>query len=585
MPSRAGAGGAAAAKEVRCAIYTRKSSEEGLEQEFNSLHAQREACQAYILSQRHEGWRALPTLYDDGGISGGTMMRPALQRLLDDIRARRIDLIVIYKVDRLTRSLADFAKLVDVLNAHDVSFVSVTQQFNTATSMGRLTLNMLLSFAQFEREVTGERIRDKIAASKRKGMWMGGCPPLGYDVADRKLVVNQAEAAQVERVFSLYAELGSVRLLQARLATEGNVSKRRVSGAGHVTGGIPMQRGNLYGMLQNRLYRGEVAHKGHVYPGEHAAIIGQALWDRVQTGLSSRSVDRPSGGTGEHRALLTGLLFDADGQRLTPTHARKGSRCYRYYVSAALITGAKGGAADERRGATAGLRLPAGELDALVTTAVLNLIETPAVLLEALGESVTGASQQATALMTASKLARDWHLLAGAKLHDVVRPVIARVIVHPDQVQVDVAMQNLLALVIGDALQVPGAERADAPAHYQTIMVPALLKRAGKEMRLVVGGLQAATRVDSTLAKLVCQAIGFRDQLLTSNGLGIAELAASAGVSGSHYTRVLRLGFMAPDILAAIANGRQPVDLTATKLLGDTRLRLLWSEQGSALGF
>ena len=278
---------------MRCAIYTRKSSEEGLEQEFNSLHAQREACQAYILSQRHEGWRALPTLYDDGGVSGGTMLRPALQRLLEDIRHRRVDLVVIYKVDRLTRSLADFAKLVDVFNAHQVSFVSVTQQFNTATSMGRLTLNMLLSFAQFEREVTGERIRDKIAASKRKGMWMGGYPPLGYDVLDRKLVINEREAAQVRRIFELYLEEGSVRLVRDRLAEEGIISKVRQSTLGLTTGGRPLLRGNIYEMLRNRLYRGEIAHKGHVYAGEHQPIIDANLSGRAcRSRLNESGIER-----------------------------------------------------------------------------------------------------------------------------------------------------------------------------------------------------------------------------------------------------------------------------------------------------
>ena len=267
MPSQRGlvSGGRAAAR--RCAIYTRKSSEEGLEQEFNSLDAQREACEAYVRSQRHEGWTALATRYDDGGISGGTLERPALQRLLADVRAGRLDLVVVYKVDRLTRSLADFAKIVEIFDAAGVSFVSVTQQFNTTTSMGRLTLNMLLSFAQFEREVTGERIRDKVAASKRKGMWMGGTVPLGYDVRDRKLVVNEAEAATVRRIYADYLALGSVRVLEERLGAEGVVGKS----------GRPLGRGALFHMLRNRVYRGEVADKGVVYPGEHAAIVDAEL--------------------------------------------------------------------------------------------------------------------------------------------------------------------------------------------------------------------------------------------------------------------------------------------------------------------
>src|SRR5438552_2488090 len=249
-------------KRSRCAIYARKSSEEGLEQAFNSLHAQREACAAFILSQKHEGWTVLPALYDDGGFSGGTMERPALKRLIADIEAGAIDVVVVYKVDRLTRALSDFAKLVEVFDRRGVSFVSVTQQFNTTTSMGRLTLNVLLSFAQFEREVTGERIRDKIAASKKKGLWMGGMPPLGYDVKNRKLVVNDAEARVVVDIYRRYLVLKSVRALKDELAGAGIGSKRRVRPDGTAYGGQSFSRGALYLMLQNRVYRGEVTHKG-----------------------------------------------------------------------------------------------------------------------------------------------------------------------------------------------------------------------------------------------------------------------------------------------------------------------------------
>src|SRR5438874_8187180 len=254
----------------RCAIYTRKSSEEGLEQEFNSLAAQREACEAYIRSQQHEGWLLARTRYDDGGFSGGNLERPAAQRLLTDIRAGRIDIVVVYKVDRLTRSLADFARLVELFDAQGVSFVSVTQQFNTTSSMGRLTLNVLLSFAQFEREVTGERIRDKIAASKKRGMWMGGVPPLGYEPRDRKLAVVESEAETVRHIFQRYAALGSVLLLQQELEALGITSKRWTSASGRLWGGKPIARGALYLMLQNRVYRGEIMHKDQAYPGEHA---------------------------------------------------------------------------------------------------------------------------------------------------------------------------------------------------------------------------------------------------------------------------------------------------------------------------
>ena len=283
------------ARTVRCAIYTRKSSEEGLEQEFNSLQAQREACEAFIESQRQEGWVCLRAAYDDGGFSGATMDRPALQQLLGDLTAGRVDTVVVYKIDRLTRSLADFAKIVEILDTRGASFVSVTQQFNTTTSMGRLTLNVLLSFAQFEREVIGERIRDKIAASKKKGMWMGGVPPLGYQAQDRKLVIVESEAEIVHFIFRRYAELGSVRLLKHELEARSIQSKLRTSASGRLRGGKPFARGALYLMLQNRIYRGEIVHKEQSHPGGHPPIIDQPLWDAVQAQLASNAAERNSG--------------------------------------------------------------------------------------------------------------------------------------------------------------------------------------------------------------------------------------------------------------------------------------------------
>jgi site-specific DNA recombinase len=303
------------------------ASEEGLEQEFNSLDAQREACEAYITSQKHEGWTALSALYDDGAYSGGSMDRPALQRILEDIRARKIDVVVVYKVDRLTRSLADFAKIVEVFDAHGVSFVSVTQAFNTTSSMGRLTLNVLLSFAQFEREVTGERIRDKIAASKKKGMWMGGLPSLGYDVRDRKLVVNEAEAATVRHIFLRYLELGAVRTLQTDLDAAGIVSKRRIAADGSQYGAQRFSRGALYLMLKNRIYRGEIVHKGKAFPGEHAAIIDEELWLRVQRHLEDNRVERGKGAEAKEQSLLAGILLDANSNLMTPVRTvKKGTR-------------------------------------------------------------------------------------------------------------------------------------------------------------------------------------------------------------------------------------------------------------------
>src|SRR6202030_3364328 len=343
--------------------YTRKSSEEGLEQAFNSLDAEREACAAFILSQKHEGWTVLPTLYDDGGFSGGTMERPALKRLIADIEAGQIDVVVVYKVDRLTRALSDFAKLVEVFDRRGVSFVSVTQQFNTTTSMGRLTLNVLLSFAQFEREVTGERIRDKIAASKKKGMWMGGMPPLGYRANDHKLIVVQSEAATVRHISRRYAALGSVRLLQQELEAHRIRSKRWTSTAGRRWGGKPIVRGALYRMLQNRIYRGEIVHKDQHYPGEHMPIVDEALWDEAQVKLAANAVEHHNGEKMKNASLLAGLLFDRQGHRITPPHAIKNGARYRYYVSRPLISESRADTPD-------GLRPPPGDIEQLVPTRI-----------------------------------------------------------------------------------------------------------------------------------------------------------------------------------------------------------------------
>jgi site-specific DNA recombinase len=319
----------------RCAIYTRKSSDEGLEQGFNSLDAQREAGEAYVLSQAGEGWTALPKAYDDGGFSGGSMERPGLQALLSDIRAGRIDVVVVYKIDRLTRALADFARIVETFDAHGVSFVSVTQAFNTTSSMGRLTLNVLLSFAQFEREVTGERIRDKIAASKTKGMWMGGLAPLGYDPpvgGSRALVVNGEEATTVRHLFLRYLELGSVYKLIDELDRQGVRSKQRTTAKGRVLGGTPFSRGAIFHLLQNRVYIGDIVHKAERFDGQHEAIVDRALFDQVQAMLASHRRTR----TTRQRAIspLLGKLFDAAGRRMSPTYSRgaRGS-VYRYYVS------------------------------------------------------------------------------------------------------------------------------------------------------------------------------------------------------------------------------------------------------------
>jgi len=356
-------------KYLRCGVYTRKSSEHGLEQDFNSLDAQREAAEAYIKSQAHEGWRLVKARYDDGGISGGTLERPALQSLLADIQSRKVDVVVVYKVDRLTRSLADFAKLVELFEAHGVSFVAVTQQFNTTTSMGRLTLNVLLSFAQFERELAGERIRDKFAASRRKGMWMGGTVPLGYDVKDRKLIINEDEADRVRLIFRQYLALGCVAKLRADLDRRGVRSKQRVLTSGRVFGGCSFGRGALYHLLQNRIYRGEVVHKGVAYPGEHKAIVDEELWSAVHARLAGNRTTRRKSRV-ETGALLGGLIYDDRGNIMSPTYSvRRGNR-YRYYISSALLH-------DRRSDAGSRARVNADDVERMVVEALGRELSRP----------------------------------------------------------------------------------------------------------------------------------------------------------------------------------------------------------------
>jgi site-specific DNA recombinase len=349
-------------KPVRCAIYTRVSTDHGLEQDFNSLDAQHEAAQAYIRSQAHAGWTLIRSRYDDGGYSGGSTERPALQWLLADLKSGKIDVIVVYKVDRLTRSLADFAKLVELFDAHAASFVSVTQQFNTTTSMGRLTLNVLLSFAQFEREVTSERIRDKIAASKRKGIWVGGMIPLGYEIKERKIVVLEEEAERVRAIFRAYLELNSLGRLMVELRNRGIVTKLRHLKTGRTIGGIPFTRGPLGYLLRNRFYIGKVLFKGEVLSGEQPAIVNQDLFDAVQTKLQKQRTHHSE--TREKTgALLIGRIYDDRGNRMTLSHARKQGVRYRYYVSSSLLQGQPGGTGSVRR-------VSAAEIEALVTRAL-----------------------------------------------------------------------------------------------------------------------------------------------------------------------------------------------------------------------
>ena len=352
-------------RKLRCAVYTRKSSEEGLDMEFNSLDAQREACEAYVASQKPEGWLLVPDRYDDGGFSGGTLERPALRRLLADIEAGRVDVIVVYKIDRLSRSLMDFAKLVEVFDRKSVTFVSVTQSFNTTTSMGRLTLNILLSFAQFEREVIGERIRDKFAASRKKGMWMGGWAPLGYDIKDRKLVVNEAEAALVRRIFERFVRYGSVTVLARELAAE--KARNRY--------GKAIDKGIVYRLLNNRVYLGDAVHKGTAYPGDHDPIISKTLWDKAHAVLTESPRTRAGRTRAQTPALLKGLIFGPDGRAMSPTHTCKGQKLYRYYVSQTVIKVS----ADDSPVA----RLPAAEIEAVVVDQIRALIRSPEIVVAA----------------------------------------------------------------------------------------------------------------------------------------------------------------------------------------------------------
>jgi site-specific DNA recombinase len=559
---------------VRCAIYTRKSSEEGLDQEFNSLQAQREACEAFITSQRHEGWVCLRTGYDDGGFSGATMGRPALQRLLADITAGRVDIVVVYKIDRLTRSLADFAKIVEILDARSASFVSVTQQFNTTTSMGRLTLNVLLSFAQFEREVIGERIRDKIAASKKKGMWMGGVPPLGYRVQDRKLVIVDGEAETVRAIFRRYAELGSVRLLKAELEAQGRKSKSWTSAAGRVIGGKPFSRGALYLMLQNRTYRGEIVHKGQSHPSEHPPIIDHPLWDAVQMRLAGNTAERNSGRPTDQPSLLTGMLFDAEGNRMTPSHAVKQGARYRYYVSRPRIT------QDQHESATA-LRIPAAEIEHFVTSRMRQWLLDPGSIYQS--TRLADPSAQRRLIARATEIGKSWTELPGTRQRALLTTLIDRIDVGAHQIDIHLRPTRLAALLDGAATTLPSATDDEV----QILSIPVRLRRSGRAIRMLIAGIDpfATAKPDARLVKLLIRARQFNATLLDSDGVPFAALAKREGVSPSYFTRLVRLSYLAPDITEAILDGRQPRDLTADKLLAHSRLPLGWHEQRTVLGF
>ncbi len=557
---------------VRCAIYTRKSSEEGLEQDFNSLDAQREACEAYITSQKHEGWCVLPQHYEDGGKSGAGMNRPALQQLLAAIRSRKVDTIVVYKIDRLTRSLADFARMVELFDDRGITFVSVTQQFNTTTSMGRLTLNVLLSFAQFEREVTGERIRDKIAASKKKGMWMGGNLPLGYDTKDRKLIINGEEADQVRHIFRRYREVGSVFRLSEVLASEGILSKVRISAKGRRSGGVPFHRGALYHLLQNRIYLGEITHKGHCYPGRQEPIVGPELWDQVQARLAENRVGHHSGERIKDPALLAGLLFDGEGNRMTPGYAVKNGKRYRYYLSRSLTTG-------PRRSSPAGLRIPAREIEQLLSHRLQTLFTSTGELVDVLSSHITGAGALQQVIKEAAKLAEEWPAKTPSEKRSVCIALIQRITIRDQNIILRLPVRHLCRWLQKEKLTAAAQASPTEPA--LTLKIDFDLRRCGYGLRMLINGMPAGGRTepDRKLIRLIVTAHRIRQKLTEPPGRSLADIAAEEGYGSSYATRLLRLAFLSPKITTAILNGRQPAELTPVTLMRNTKYPLDWQQQ------
>jgi len=540
----------------RCAIYTRKSSEEGLEQDFNSLHAQREACEAFVVSQSAQGWRLVKTTYDDGGLSGGTMERPALRRLLIDIEQGLVDVIVVYKIDRLTRSLADFARMVEIFDAHGASFVAVTQQFNTTSSMGRLTLNVLLSFAQFEREVTGERIRDKIAASKKKGMWMGGFVPVGYRKHDRRLVIDEEEAETVRLIFWRYNELKSVRLLKQDLDQRGLVSKVRISRSGLKMGGKSYSRGKLYNLLSNPIYKGEIRHLKVCHRGLHEPIIDTDLWDKTQRLLAEHAVRGANENRNPSPSPLACRLFDECGRALTPTHAVRKGRRHRYYVSRVLLTE---GASD-----TSGSRwrLPAKQIEPIISTATATLLEDKPALVTAIqargieAERIVPILEQATGWVRKLKSSTPGETLA----------------ILVDRVDLTESGFKL-------ALRLPISENPSDKLNLERF-VPLTMQKRGAELRLVIQNEPSArSTVDLVLLKTIARAHRWFDQLISGDAESLAAIATREGLNYRFVGKTIRLAFLAPEVVEAIAEGRQPPELSTELLTKRIRLPLDWRDQ------
>ena len=552
-------------KVLRCAVYTRKSTEDGLDQEFNSLDAQYEACTAYALSQRHEGWVLVDGRFDDGGFSGGNMQRPGLKRLLAEVAAGRVDVILVYKIDRLTRSLADFAKIVEVRDKAGASFVSITQTFNTTTSMGRLTLNMLLSFAQFEREVTGERIRDKIAASKRKGLWMGGPVPLGYRVESRKLVIDENEAQLVRQIYSRYLDVGSVVELAEELNAQGHRTKVQVRASGPHRGGCEFRRGTLYHLLSNGIYLGQMVHKGQHFAGEHAAIVSKDLWDEVQAKLKASASGTSRRLRSQQPSLLVGLVFDGEGRAMTPSHATKVGRRYRYYVTRPdLLDGSPA------------WRVSAHDLEKLICERLSTQLCDQQFLCGLAGAVAAELIQQllAKADLTAAMLRS-----GSAKLRAEFLPsIVSRIDVLEECIELTVDPDKLAA-----ALELT----ASTSSEPLVLLVAAAKVRQGHQLRLVIPGPQsltvAPTGRDEKLVALIAEAHAARKLILASPDQSIAVIASANGKCRTRLGKLAALGCLAPDIVGAIVEGRQPTTLTA-RTLQEIDLPLSWPEQRALLG-
>ncbi len=538
-------------KKLRCAIYTRKSSEDGLEQEFNSLDAQREACAAYITSQKHEGWVLLSEHYDDGGLSGGSLDRPALQKLLQDIADGRVDQIIVYKIDRLTRSLADFARIVDTLDAAEASFVSVTQSFNTATSMGRLTLNMLLSFAQFEREVTAERIRDKIAASKRRGLWMGGQVPLGYAADGRTLKINDSEAKTVRALYDLYEQHGTVREVKAAADQRGLRSRVRSTADGAQKGGGAFDRGHIYQILTNPVYAGRIRHKEKVFDGQHDAIVDLDRWDRIQRLLQDGAAKARARKTAKQRSLLCGKLFDETGDRLTPSHSKtKAGVRLRYYVSHRLIKNS-----GEIKGD--GWRLPAQDLEAKVAHLMRQRLSD----MTFVGRLVPNRS--------AEDIKHHHSILQKLCAHKDISymfDLVARIDLSPGELTVTMDRVQLASVIK------VGVDKIDESVRI--ITAPFQLKKRGVETKLVLG--DASGGADETLIRNIAKAHLWFEQI--KSGRTLSEIAKFEGTTNGRIYQLIDLAFLAPDIIRDVLDGQQPLGLTSDWCVRHT-LPTNWQDQ------